>query len=263
MFTTDDVCSMDYRNPCEMLMVAVDFQPDQSGRAGVRKRVMKLAEKLEGTDVYIKVNSVLRACGYRLIDDLHDLGLKVCADLKLKDISNTMATDGKFLAEAEPEIITVLCDASVMGMMRLKEQLQDGDGFGDTELLGVTVLTDFDEEECQQVYGCSTEAGVVRLARLARLAGLNGLVLSAKEVEVIHKRPELAGLSLNTPAIRPKWAQVKGDDQAKKRRATPEEAIKRGVDRLIIGRPIVESSNPYDAVQKTLEEIQQALSSLD
>jgi len=205
--------------------------------------------------VYIKINSILRACGYDLIDNLHDLGVRVLADLKLKDISETMETDGMFLIEAKPEIVTVLCDASVKGMSKVKEQLKD------SEILGVTILTEFDEEECQGVYVCSTKAGVVRLARLAQHAKLDGLVLAAKEIEVVRERQELIHLSLNTPAIRPKWAIVEGDDQAKKRVVTPAEAIEMGADRIIVGRPIVRNVSPRDAAQRTLDEIQAVLES--
>ncbi len=64
-------------------------------------------------------------------------------------------------------------------------------------------------------------------------------------------------MSLNTPGIRPAWAVVDGDDQ--KRVVTSEEAIINGVNRVIIGRPITQASNPRLATEKTLEEIAIAL----
>ncbi len=36
---------------------------------------------------------------------------------------------------------------------------------------------------------------------------------------------------------------------------TPAKAIKAGVDRIVIGRPIVLAENPRDAVMRTIEEI--------
>ncbi|HTW97116.1 MAG TPA: orotidine 5'-phosphate decarboxylase / HUMPS family protein, partial [Candidatus Methylomirabilis sp.] len=74
----------------ERLIVAADFKPADCGNiAGVEKKVLSLAEALANLGVIIKVGSILRACGYGLITKLHDLGLKVFADLKLIDIPET------------------------------------------------------------------------------------------------------------------------------------------------------------------------------
>jgi len=240
-------------SPADRLIVAADFKPDTdtlSGVDGVRSKVLALATKLEGTGVCIKINSILRACGYGLIHDLQDLGLTVMADLKLVDIPATMRIDGELLAIYKPDLLTVMANSSIAGMSAIREVLPE------TEIMAVTVLTSLDEEECQQIYCCSTKAGVVRFARMAQTAGCQSLVCSGKEVEVIKSRKDL-GLFLNTPGIRPQWAIVEGDDQ--KRVTTPAQAIANGVDRIIIGRPITQANSPADAVKKTLDEIQQAV----
>ncbi|MFH1671211.1 MAG: orotidine-5'-phosphate decarboxylase [Candidatus Portnoybacteria bacterium] len=249
---------MSERKAKDCLIVGADFQPkEEGGRKGVREKVMELGEELKGMGVYIKINSILRACGYDLINDLHNLGLRVVADLKLKDIPETMETDAMLLSEFSPDIVTVLADASVDGMFRVKQQLKN------SEILGVTILTSYDEDECQQIYICSVKAGVVRLARLANAAGLDGLVLAAKEIEVIkhERRPDLARIAINsnTPAIRPVWSVVEGDDQAKKRIVTPAKAIGLGAKRIIVGRPIIRNDDPRAAAQRTLDEIQGVL----
>jgi len=246
----------------ERLIVAADYSPkDFGGIQGVESKVLTLAKELEGLGVYIKVNSVLRAVGYGLIAKLHDLGLKVFADLKLIDIPNTMGTDGEMLTEVKPEILTVMCCAGIDGMNAVQKVLGDT-----TEVLGVTVLTSLDEEECQSIFTCSTKAGVLRFARMAQLAGLGGLILSPKEVDVLNKRFELT-LSLNTPGIRPVWSLVEGDDQS--RVLTPQKAIENGAERIVMGRPIVKAGannkglpqNPREAAERTLEEIKTGLSS--
>lgn len=238
--------------PEDRLIIAADYELGDSDKPthAVLEKVLGLAEKLRGTGVYIKVNSILRAWGYDLINQLHDKGLRVMADLKLVDIPATMRIDGQLLARAKPELITVMANAGVEGMSAIAQV------FPGAEILGVTVLTSFDEEECQQIFACSSKAGVVRFARLAQLAGCGGLVLSPKEVEVVRKRREIS-LSVNTPGIRPLWSFVAGDDQ--KRTGTPEEVILAGGDRIIIGRPITQATDPCGAVKKTLEEIQAAL----
>ena len=249
--------------PEERLIVAADYSPKEyGGIQGVKKKVLALARNLKGLGVYTKVNSILRAIGYDLIPKLHDLGLKVFADLKLIDIPKTMKIDGEMLSEVKPEILTVMCCAGVDGMRDVQKTLE-----GITEVLGVTVLTSLDEDKCDEIFACSPKAGVLKFAYMAQSAGLGGLILSPKEVEIIKSEPKLMSLSLNTPGIRPKWSIVEGDDQA--RVTTPLQAIKNGSDRLVIGRPITQAGpndkglpqSPREAVERTLEEIRQGLDS--
>jgi len=40
---------------------------------------------------------------------------------------------------------------------------------------------------------------------------------------------------------------------------TKVQAIKAGADRIVVGRPITQAENPYDAVMRTLDEISSAL----
>jgi len=246
--------------PEERLILPADFKPTEGGVEGIRRKVLALADAVEGTGVVIKVNSALRACGYSLIKELHDRGVMVMADLKLVDITETMETDAQIIAEYDPELLTVMCCAGIDGMRRVQEAL------GTTEVLGVTVLTSLNEEDCDAIFTCSTKAGVLRFSRMAQLAGLGGLVLSGAELEVVSNRKELL-LSLNTPAIRPAWSVVEGDDQAKSRVMTPAKAIIGGADRIVVGRPILGAKpndkglpqNPREAVERTIAEIAEGL----
>lgn len=104
----------------ERLIVAADYDAvilpeDREGdsRGRVRSQVMSLANNLAQTEVCLKANSALRALGYGLIDEVHRLGLRFFADLKIYDISETLAKDGRLLLEAKPEILTVSCNAGV------------------------------------------------------------------------------------------------------------------------------------------------------
>ena len=240
-------------SPADRLIVAADFKPDvEYGRLGAKGKVLALARSLEGTGVHLKLNSVLRACGYDLIDDIHALGLRVFADLKLFDISETLATDGMFLRQSKPELLTVACTAGIDAMRALKAQLPD------TEVLGVSVLTTFNDDAAQAMFTCSTNEAVMRLSRLAAQAGVDGLISSAKEAAMLSAEFGLL-FSCNTPAIRPTWAIVESDDQNPDRVMTPAKAIAAGADRIVVGRPIVQAANPRDAVIRTLEEIASAV----
>lgn len=237
----------------ERLIVAADFDPRTcGGLGGAHGKVLALAESLQGLGVIIKVNSILRAYGYGLIQQLHDLGLRVFADLKLNDIPETMELDAAMLAVLKPEILTVMCGASSLGMRRVKDVLGD-----QTLVLGVTVLTSMDKPHCNAVYVTDPEETVVRLARLAFVGHADGLVLSPQEVATVRAVQELDAFRLVTPGIRPAWASVAGDDQ--KRVATPAEAITAGAERIVVGRPITQATDPRAAVERTLAEIEAAL----
>ncbi|PJE64216.1 MAG: orotidine-5'-phosphate decarboxylase [Candidatus Ryanbacteria bacterium CG10_big_fil_rev_8_21_14_0_10_43_42] len=236
----------------ERLIIAADYDPEKSGGVkDVVRNVLNLADNLEGLGVYIKVNSALRVAGYYLINKLHDRGLKVFADLKLIDIPNTMKTDALLLADYFPEILTVMCCAGTSGMRAVQNVLSK------TKVLGVTVLTSLNDEECRSVFNCSVNDGVLRFAHMAKLAGLNELVISPKEVEVIKNNFD-SEFWLNTPGIRPEWNLVEGDDQS--RFLTPVQAIRNGATRIVVGRPITKDKNPREATERTLEEIRQGLS---
>ncbi len=249
--------------PAERLIVAADFKPKDTRpyvptngqkdhwRNEVKSQVLALADSLKGTGVYLKVNSALRACGYDLIGEIQSRGLRVFADLKLIDISETLSTDGALIREAKPELLTTMCVAGLTAMQALKAELPD------TEVLGVTVLTSLKDADTQAMFTCSTEEAVMRFAQVAADAKIDGLISSPKEAEVLRAKFGVI-LSLNTPAIRPTWAIVPGDDQNPERIMTPAKAIKAGADRVVVGRPIVKAEKPYDAVMRTIEEITKA-----
>lgn len=235
--------------PPERLIVAADFKPTtQNGRTWAKAQVLALADSLKGTGVYVKVNSALRACGYDLIGEIQSRGLRVFADLKLIDIKETLSTDGVLLREAKPELLTTMCVAGVTAMQALKAELPD------TEVLGVTVLTSLTDADTDAMFTCSTKEAVMRFAQVGADAQIDGFISSPAEAEVLRAKFGLV-LSLNTPAIRPTWAIVPGDDQNPDRIMTPAKAIRAGADRIVVGRPIVQAGNPYDAVMRTIDEI--------
>ncbi len=242
--------------PAERLIVAADFKPQRSssnsGSLLAQIYMMGLCNHLRGTGVYIKVNSALRAVGYPLIDIIHDNGLKCFADLKLYDISETLATDGELLFDKKPELLTTVCSCGSKAISALKKVLPE------TEVLGVTVLTSLTEEDSMMIHGVSISRAVLSMAKIGLESSLDGFISSPAEADMLRR---LVGenKTINTPGIRPTWAIVKGDDQNPDRIMTPAKAIKAGADRIVVGRPIVQAGNPLDAVKRTIDEIAQAL----
>jgi orotidine-5'-phosphate decarboxylase len=215
----------------ERLVVAADFLPDSTGREGVKKKVLSLADEMAGMGLIMKLNSILRACGYGLIGELHKRGWKVAADLKIVDIEATMETDGALLAEEQPEFLTVMANAHIKGMTALRTALPN------TEVWAVTVLTTFDDDACKAVFGCPVNDGVLRFAYLAKDARIRSLILSPKEGKLIRGDHELDCMRLNSPGIRYPWSEVKKDDQV--RFLTAGDAVASGIYRVVVGRPIL------------------------
>ena len=65
------------------------------------------------------------------------------------------------------------------------------------------------------------------------------------------------GLLVVTPGIRPQWGEVEKDDQ--KRIVTPYEAMKRGADYIVVGRPIRTATDPVEAAFMVVNEIERGL----
>jgi orotidine-5'-phosphate decarboxylase len=239
----------------QRLVVAADFgPPDGVGKEALVEwaadQLGDLARDLAGTGVCVKINSVLRLLGHgRANKILRRRGLAVFDDLKLCDIPETLATDASYLASDPPDMLTVMCDAGVAAMRRVKSFLRD------TLVLGVTVLTSVDEQECASRRGHGVMAEVSQLADMAAEAGLDGVVCSSLEASFLRERHP--GLRLVIPGIRPSWTQVRGDDQ--RRVATPREAIEAGATFVVIGRPIMGAGSRYQAVRQTLAEIEEGL----
>jgi orotidine-5'-phosphate decarboxylase len=122
-------------------------------------------------------------------------------------------------------------------------------------VIAVTVLTSIDAATLQSV-------GVTRplidqveaLAVLARESGLDGVVASAQEATRIRAAcgPDFL---IVTPGIRP--SATKTDDQA--RTLTAGQAIAAGATHLVVGRPVLQASNPREAAQQLTDEIRLAL----
>jgi orotidine-5'-phosphate decarboxylase len=86
---------------------------------------------------------------------------------------------------------------------------------------------------------------VVRLAGLAKAAGLDGVVCSPLETTSLRQNLGTDFL-LVTPGVRPAGA-ARGDQR---RVLTPAEAIERGADYLVIGRPVTQAPDPLEALRQ-------------
>ena len=115
------------------------------------------------------------------------------------------------------------------------------------ELIAVTQLTSTSEEEMQhdQLINVPLETSVIHYAKCAEKAGLDGVVCSALEARGIQEATKQTFICL-TPGIRPAGSAV-GEQQ---RVVTPQHAREIGSTYIVVGRPITQAENPYEAYQE-------------
>ena len=120
------------------------------------------------------------------------------------------------------------------------------------DVVGISVLTSIDEDSLKnqlKVHMPIMEY-IQHLAFLAKECGLDGIVASGNEIEQIR---DAAGdhFKIICPGIR--GPEEKKTDQ--KRTLSAAEALQRGADYIVVGRPIYQSENPRAVLEKMIEEV--------
>lgn len=179
---------------------------------------------------------------------IHDAGGKVMYDAKLDDIPNTMEGAVKGIAAQGVAMFTVHASAGRKSVAAAVKAA------GRSKVIGVTVLTSIDDEECVEIFGAKPTPKVRKFAENLVKDQAAAVVCSPKEVAHLQ---DLKLLRI-TPGIRPEWFEP--EDQ--KRVLPPDEAIRNGADMLVVGRPIIASPDPVEAAQRLVAAMDQALKKL-
>jgi orotidine-5'-phosphate decarboxylase len=154
-------------------------------------------------------------------------------DLKFHDIPHTVALAVRQAAELGIWMLTLHISGGREMLLAAREAVESHSPR--PLLMGVTVLTSFDAHALREVGIARTpRAQVLRLARLAYECGLDGVIASPEEIVALRRRFPPPFLIV-TPGVRP--AGMPAGDQ--KRVATPDEAIQRGADYLVMGRALL------------------------
>ncbi|WP_237058493.1 orotidine-5'-phosphate decarboxylase [Microbulbifer sediminum] len=226
------------------VIVALDYKNAEQALA--------MADQLDPGLCRVKVGKELfTAAGPELVRALVGRGFEVFLDLKFHDIPNTVAGAVRAAAELGVWMVNVHASGGARMMQAAREAIAP---LGDERplLIGVTVLTSTAAEELSEVgVERPLPEQVQALAKLAQESGLDGVVCSAQEAGALKKLCGQA-FSLVTPGIRPKGAAA----QDQRRIVTPRDALDRGSDYLVIGRPITGAERPLEALKAILEEIQ-------
>lgn len=221
--------------PNKSIVVALDFDN--------RAQTLELVERLDPARCRLKIGKELFTSeGPQLVEAVQNKGFDVFLDLKFHDIPNTCAKAVAAAANMGVWMVNVHASGGERMMVAAREAL---DKFQQKPLLiGVTVLTSMEQSDLAGIgLDVEPQTQVKRLAQLTKASGLDGVVCSAQEAVMLK---ELCGqeFKLVTPGIRPSFA-VQGDQR---RVMTPSDAMKAGVDYMVIGRPITQANDPIEAL---------------
>jgi orotidine-5'-phosphate decarboxylase len=207
----------------------------------------RLVTTLREAVQFYKVGLELFATGgyFELIDWLVGQGKKVFADLKLFDVPETVRSAVRQLRQHPITLTTVHGNDGILEAACREK--------GDLKILAVTVLTSLDHGDLTDLgFAVDVHRLVLSRARRALEIGCDGIVSSGLEARAI--RDHLGEkLLIVTPGIRPVENRPV-DDQ--KRVVTVDQALRNGADYIVVGRPIRNAPDPYQAalqIQGTIE----------
>lgn len=222
------------------IVVALDYDN--------RDKALAFVDRIDPQDCRLKVGKeMFTLFGPQLVRDLQGRGFDVFLDLKFHDIPNTTAKAVAAAAELGVWMVNVHASGGARMMQAARDALTP---FGKDAplLIAVTVLTSMEASDLADIgITLSPAEHAERLARLTQQCGLDGVVCSAQEA--VRFKSELGrSFQLVTPGIRPEGSEA-GDQR---RIMTPQQAQQAGVDYMVIGRPIMQSTNPSQTLRDIL-----------
>jgi orotidine-5'-phosphate decarboxylase len=234
-------------NPMAQLVVALDVPgPDEAEQ---------LIDRLYELDIIAKIGlEALMGYPERIFNYCESRDVRTFIDCKLHDIPRTVGAAIRQLVRPNAHIINVhALGGGEMMHVAVEEAANRADelGIARPNIFAVTILTSIAPEDLLEL-GLQGGPGenATRLAALARDAGCTGVVCSAHEARDMKNFFGDGFLTL-TPGIRP--AGTAHGDQ--KRVMTPAEAVAAGSDYIVVGRPITEAADPFEAAKAILEEM--------
>ena len=220
------------------IIIALDFED----AAQARDLVNALGES---TDFYKVGLELYAAAGMDFVRELIGRGKQVFLDLKMYDIGETVKRAVKQIPRSGVRLTTVHGSNAVM------RAAVEGRGDSPLKLLGVTVLTSFDQEDLADLgYPCSLSDLVALRVKNAIAAGMDGVVCSPREA-ALARRVAGSKAIIVTPGVRSRTADA-GDQ---KRVSTPEESLAAGANYVVIGREVTRAADPKAQVVRILSEV--------
>jgi orotidine-5'-phosphate decarboxylase len=232
----------------ERLVVALDVDSLNQLRSLVRRLAPEVGMFKVGKQLFTHA-------GPQAVRLIQELGGEIFLDLKFHDIPNTVAKAAVEATRLGVKMFNVHASGSLEMMRATVKEVRRvcrQERRRRPIMLAVTVLTSLNEDDLKRV-GIDGEVAdqVVRLALLTKEAGMDGVVASPHEVADIR---EACGrrFVIVTPGIRP-FDSNRNDQQ---RVMTPADAIRSGVDYIVVGRPILEAKDPLRAAQEIVAQME-------
>jgi orotidine-5'-phosphate decarboxylase len=201
---------------------------------------------------WVKLGPVLMTrVGAPFVQEVAARGLQVFLDLKWHDIPNTVAG----AVSAARDLGVTMATVHTLGGSGMLEAAVRAAG-ASPALVGVTVLTSHDKTSYAAATGRAVgeiEIEAERLANVARSAGLAGVVCSPREIARV--RGAWKDALVVVPGIR-RGSDPK-DDQA--RVSTAGDAARDGATHLVVGRPLLQATDPASVLEELREEVACAL----
>jgi orotidine-5'-phosphate decarboxylase len=215
---------------------------------GTEEEAKALVNELKGTVRFFKVGlQLFIASGNNVVKWLVDQDLNVFLDLKMYDIGETVRRSVAEVSRLGVRFLTI------HGEDQTVEAAREGKGDSDLEILFVTLLTSLGQGDLGEFK--SVEDYVQQRGEMAMKHGCDGLITSGQNVSILRETLTANGPILVCPGIRPQGDGA--DDQ--KRPTTPFEAISRGADYLVVGRPIRNAPDRVAKAEEIILEIDAAL----
>ena len=222
------------------LIIALDVADAEQARLVIKRLGDSVSFYKVGMELYAGE-------GMLFVQELIASGKDVFLDLKLYDIGETVKRATARIAQTNVRFLTIHGSNTVM------QAAVEGRGASTLQLLGVTVLTSFDQQDLMELgYPCKLLDLVVHRVRNAMLAGVDGVVCSPRDAPAVRHAAGPQAIVV-TPGVR-SHRTATGDQ---KRVATPAEAIENGANYLVIGRQVTRAADPRAEVNRILEEISQ------
>lgn len=201
------------------------------------------------------------SCGFKPFDMIKKHGAKAFFDGKFHDIPNTVARASVNLLNHGVDFFDIHTSGGSKMMsttVKLSKEYAKKYDLPQPKIIGVTLLSSFGQKTLTTELGVekNLENYVLRLSEVAQEVGLDGVLASASEAKEIRKHVG-EDFIIICPAIRPTWSIV--NDQI--RVVTPTDAIKSGVDYMVVGRPVTQAEDKISAVKMIIAEIEMAMNS--
>ena len=221
------------------IIVAIDTYDPEEANA--------ILDQLNPDLCKIKIGSVVfNSVGKPFLKEASSRGFKIFLDLKLHDIPNTVHEAILGFHDCDIDMLTVHLSG---GEEMLNKAMLAGKSIN-AKVIGVSILTSLEDSDTIALFDNKLEHQIRNLFEIAVKSNLDGVVCSPHELEMSNTILNSDAIII-TPGIRDIKVE---DDQA--RIMSAKEAIEKGANFLVIGRPITQAQNISTALNNFRDSIE-------